>query len=251
MKHGSFRAMCLILLACIAVVSAFGDEYMLDLQATILETFDQTDESLYDWRFDASKFATKTDEETFPKVSYVSVWPASVFGSNPEGEELKSLGIWGRFDRRGYNWIDIYPVLAADGDEAGPTEIPIPGRVQYLDMWVWGSNLRYDLEAYVRDYQGVIHTVKMGNLAFQGWKNLRASVPRSISQAKRILPAKQSLTFVKFRIWTQPQEQVNNFYIYFDQFRVVSDMFESIYDGKELADPARVQELWNGEEAAE
>ncbi|MDR0453091.1 MAG: flagellar filament outer layer protein FlaA [Treponema sp.] len=54
------------------------------------------------------------------------------------------------------------------------------------------------------------------------------------------------MTFVKFRIWTGPMEQVNNFYIYFDQLKVLTDTFETRYDGEELADPKKVQELWSG-----
>jgi hypothetical protein len=41
-------------------------------------------------------------------------------------------------------------------------------------------------------------------------------------------------------------EQVNNFYIYFDQLKVLTDTFETRYDGEELADPKKVQELWSG-----
>ncbi|MDR2392650.1 MAG: flagellar filament outer layer protein FlaA [Treponema sp.] len=246
MKHGSFRAICLIFLACIAVLSAFGDEQAVALESRILETFDQNDESLYDWRLEASKFATKTDEDSFPKVTYVATWPAALFGSNPDGADLKSLGIWGRFDRRGYNWIDVYPVNAGEED-GGPAEIPIPGRVRYLDMWVWGSNLNYHIEAYLRDYQGVIHTVDLGSIGYQGWKNLQVAIPNNFPQAKRVLPRLAPLTFVKFRIWTAPTEQVDNFYIYFDQLKVLTDTFEAPYDGDELANPARVQELWNSE----
>ncbi|MDR3139445.1 MAG: flagellar filament outer layer protein FlaA [Treponema sp.] len=244
MKYDSFRAVCLIFLVCIAVVSAFGDENTVNLESVILESFDG--DSDYDWKVDASKFATKTDEEAFPKLSYVSSWPAAIFGANREGKDLKSLGIWGRFDRRGYNWIDVYPVAGGGGDGAEAVEIPIPGRVQYLDTWVWGSNLNYYVEAYIRDLHGVVHSIYMGHINYTGWKNLRATVPHNIPQSKKVLPRLAPLTFVKFRIWTQPNEPVNNFYIYFDQFKVVTDTFELNYDGDELADPVRVQELWSG-----
>jgi hypothetical protein len=111
-------------------------------------------------------------------------------------------------------------------------------------MWAWGSNLSYDVEAYVRDNQGVVHIVKLGSLAYGGWKNLRANIPSYIPQSKRVLPSLASLRFVKFRIWTQPTETVGPFYIYFKQFKVLTDNFESIFDGDELADPDNVNELW-------
>jgi hypothetical protein len=243
MKHGSFKTGCLILWACITVFSAFGDENTIDYESIILESFDGNSD--YVWKTDASKFATKTDEETFPQLTYVAAWPIAAFGYNRDGsKDIKSLGIHGRFDRRGYNWIDVYPTLAADGDEAGPAEIPIPGRISYMDLWVWGSNLDYYIEAYVRDYQGVVHNIRMGGIGHMGWKNLRAVIPNNIRQSKRILPRLAGLTFIKFRIWTQPTEKVGDFYIYFKQFKVLTDTFESLYDGDELANPERVQELW-------
>jgi hypothetical protein len=253
MRQGSFKAVCLILLAFTVIFSAFGDDRTANPESVIIEAFDgsTTHEWVaegknrtfeFEWRADASKFATKNEDESFPKLSYVGSFPQALFGMNREGLDLKSLGIWGRFDRRGYNWIDIYPV-AAGGDE--PFEIPLPGRIQFLDMWVWGSNLSFYIEAYIRDYQGVVHSLKLGDINYTGWRNLRVNIPHTVRQAKRILPHYAGLTFVKFRIWTQPIEQVGNFYVYFDQFKVLTDTFESLYDGDELGDPERVQELWS------
>ncbi|MDR2070709.1 MAG: flagellar filament outer layer protein FlaA [Treponema sp.] len=246
MKYDSFKVFWLILIvmAVVTVTAAFGDDNTVSLESVILESFDG--DSNYEWKVAASKFATKTDEETFPKLSYFPMWPRALFGSNKEEKDLKILGIEGKFDRQGYNWIDVYPVAAGSGgdEEAEPAEIPIPGRVKYLDMWVWGSNLKYTIEAYVRDYRGVVHVIELGNIAYEGWKDLRVAVPASLPQSKRVLPRLASLSFVKFRIWTPPREQVGNFYVYFDQFKVLTDTFESIFDGDELADPEKVQELW-------
>jgi hypothetical protein len=252
MKHGSFKIFWLILIvmAVVTVVAAFGDENTVSLESKVLESFDG--DSGYEWKVAASKFATKTDEETFPQISYIAAWPMALFGSNKEEKELKILGLHGKFDRQGFNWIDVYPVASGggeggEGEEPEPAEIPIPGRVQVLDMWVWGSNLKYNLEAYIRDYRGVVHVIDLGNLGFQGWKNLKAAFPGSIPQGKRVLPRHASVNFIKFRIWTPPREPVNDFYIYFDQFKVLTDTFESIFDGDELANPERVQELWNAD----
>jgi hypothetical protein len=244
MKQGSFKAVCLILMAIMAVSFGFADEATVDLESTVLETFDG--DSPYEWRAVGSKFATKADGESYPKVSLVSTWPQALHGLNRDGKDLKSLGIWSRFDRRGYNWIDIYPVEKGAGDDAVLKPIPIPGRARYFDLWVWGSNLNYEVEIYIRDYQGVVHVLKLGHIAYQGWRNLRVAVPSGIPQGKRVLPRLASLEFVKFRIWTMPTEQVSNAYVYFDQFKVLSDMFESLFDGDELADPQTVQELWSG-----
>ena len=246
MKQGSFKAVCLIFWVCIVVFSAFGDEYTNNWETKILESFNG--DSDYVWKTDASKFTTQTDDVSYPLLAFVDSWPIAAFGANRDGSQvLKSLGIHGRFDRRGYNWIDVYPTKKSDDDSKEsdkPYEIPIPGRVNILDMWVWGANLNYYIEVYLRDYQGVVHTVKLGDIAHQGWKNLRVALPRNIPQGKRILPKLASLSFVKFRIWTQPVEKVGDFYIYFKQFKALTDVFEQYFDGSDLADPAYVQELW-------
>jgi hypothetical protein len=179
-------------------------------------------------------------------LGYVAAWPIAVFGYKRDGSDnLKSLGIHGRFDRRGYNWIDVYPSKGGDGDDADdPFEIPIPGRIRNLDLWVGGSNLDYYMEVYLRDNQGVVHNVKLGNINHTGWKNLRVNIPTNIPQSQPMIPRKPGLSFVKFRIWTQPTEKVGDFYIYLKQFKVLTDLFESLFDGNDLADPEYVQELW-------
>ncbi|GHU85120.1 membrane protein [Spirochaetia bacterium] len=241
MKHTGFKVFWLVLLASMAVASVFADENTVNIEARSLDSFDG--ESAYQWQVVASKFASTIDGESFPKLSYVAAWPTAAFRRIPEGRDLKSLGIWGKFDRRGYNWIDIYPT-SGGGDVAAPAEIPIPGRAQTLDLWVWGSNLNYTLEAYVRDHLGVVHIIPLGNLHHTGWKNLRATIPTAIPQSQRALPRLAGLRFVKFRVWTLPTERVDNFYIYFDEFKVLTDTFESFYDGEELASPEKIEEFW-------
>jgi len=262
MKQGSFRAVRLtvltLLMLTITGFSANGDEYTIDYFSQVLEDFsgDTTHSWQYggkvytyefEWALDASKFASVVKDEKFPKITKVEAWPMALFGLNKSNLNITSLGVWGKFDRRGYNWIDVYPAVPGtgqNGEDPEPFEIPLPGRVQYLDMWVWGSNLNYYLEAFVRDYQGVVHTLYLGNLAYQGWRNLRVKIPNSIPQYKRVLPRYAGLTFVKFRIWTTPVERVDNFYVYFNQLKVLTDTFESMFDGDDLADPDNIKQIW-------
>jgi len=191
----------------------------------------------------SSRFIT----EEFPRTAFIDAWPVQVFGygRNPDAPPIRSFGLHGRFDRRGYNWIDLYPVSADDEDEK-PAEIPIPGRVQSIDCWVWGANFRFYIDIFLRDYRGVVHSIKLGDLDYIGWKNLRANVPTTIVQGRRTLPAHQGLRFVKFRIWTLPVERVDDFYIYFKQLKVLTDMFDPLFDGNDLADPVQVERLWSG-----
>jgi hypothetical protein len=242
MKHGGFKAVCLILWACIAVLSTYGDDVSVDLESRVVETFNG--DSDYTWKAMGSKFASKIGDVSYPQLNYIDAWPVAVFGSNRDGSQsIKSLGIHGRFDRQEYNWIDVYPVKKDDAN-GDPVEIPMPGRIRQLDLWVWGSNLHIYIDAYLRDHQGVVHTIRMGDVNYTGWRNLRAAIPNGIPQSKRILPRLANLTFIKFRIWTQPLERVGDFYVYFKQFKTLTDMFESYYDGDDLADPEQVQKLW-------
>jgi len=262
MKQGRFRAVrlavFLFITLSIAAFPLYGDEHTVDLMSIILDRLDGSTTSEwsfggrtftheFEWAVDASRFATVINNERWPRVAYVEAWPMALFGTNRANADLRSLGVWGRFDRRGHNWIDLFPIVpgtGGNGEAPVPFEIPIPGRVRYMDMWVWGSNHNFYLEAYFRDHRGVVHAVPMGSLAFQGWRNLRLRIPAHIPQSRRTLPRYAGLEFVKFRIWTTPFENVDNFFIYFNQLKILTDVFESLFDGNDLADPARARELW-------
>jgi hypothetical protein len=118
------------------------------------------------------------------------------------------------------------------------------------------------LEAYVRDNQGIMHMIPMGSLRYTGWKNLRVAVPNGIPMVSNVLPrSTHNTTFVKFRVWTNPNERTyvdltrdSNgkitklvpFYVYFAQLKVLSDIYESVYDGDLLAEPLEVEKVWSG-----
>ncbi|MCL2093251.1 MAG: flagellar filament outer layer protein FlaA [Treponema sp.] len=262
MKQGGFRAvrLAIFLLVMLGLTGflVFADENTVNIETIVLEDFNggannewfvggRLHSYNFEWRADASRFATVVGEERFPRLSFVEAWPQAAFGVNRDGLDLRSLGIWARFDRRGYNWVDVYPVAAGtgqDGDYPEPFEIPLPGRLQTMDMWVWGMNQNLTLEAYFRDHNGVVHAVPMGSLAFIGWRNLNIRIPNHIPQSRRTLPRLAGLTFVKFRIWTMPTERVDNIFVYFKQLKIVTDTFESLFDGSDLSDPERILELW-------
>jgi hypothetical protein len=116
-------------------------------------------------------------------------------------------------------------------------------------MWVWSGNYNYYLEAFVRDFRGVVYTIPMGNLNFVGWKNLRINIPDNVPQSKKYLPRHEALTLVKFRIWTRPTEIVvvpgteggtdvdKAVKFYFNNLKVLTDTFESLFDGDTMTNP--------------
>lgn len=232
MKKGAFSLFSLLLVLVFSLSPLMADDVTTYLEAKIIESFD--DEAANGWTVKGSKFTT----QGYPKMTFVKTWPEALFGKNIENVDRKVLGIHGKFDRKEFNAIDIIPTRP----------ITIPGRVRALDLWVWGSNFDYTLEVHIMDYKGLIHVIQMGGLLYEGWKDLVASIPDSIPQSKQYLPKKEELKIVKLVLWTKPSENVSDFYVYFDQIKVLTDTFESPYDGYDLSSPAKVNEIWSSVE---
>jgi hypothetical protein len=267
MKKGS---LCFVLIAIVSfgALPVFGDSSTVAMESRILDSFDGSPYTIdnveyhYTWKAVGSKFITKeAGDQTFPVVNPVPTAPQALTRQNPEA---KSLGLQGSFDRKGWNWIDVYPTHA-DGDGAA-IEIPLLGRTRFIDLWVWGSNLDYTLEAYIRDNQGIIHMIPMGSLRYAGWRNLRVEVPAGIKMVSNVLPrSTHNTSFVKFRVWTNPTERTYvdlerdpngkitkliPFYVYFAQLKVLTDVYETVYDGDLLAEPLQIEQVWSGAEPA-
>ena len=252
MKHGSLRVVCLILMACIVAASGFSEEFA--IQDVILETFDHGDQAQYDWSVAGSKYSTKTDSVSYPRATYTAGWSENLFrnvtnGQDANGNTLNVLGVNGAFDRGAWNWIDVYPVYIADDAASGKSagdiaEIPIPGKVEQLFVWLWGQGRDYFLQVYVRDYQGIVHMLNLGSINYRGWRQLNVKIPTQIPQTHRSAPYLRPLKLVKFRILTKPYEEVSDFKVYFDQLTVLTDLFEAVYDGDSFANPSTQADIW-------
>ncbi len=254
MKQRVVKAICLsfVIVFMLAATGAFADDETVNLESIVVQTFD--DPAAQPWFVIGSKFSTKD----YPKLAYAKSWPTSIFGSG-DGKDLRSLGIAMLFDRKEYNWVDIIPGKksgSGDGATYEPLELPLPGRVKMLDMWIWSGNYNYYIEAYIRDYTGIVHIIPMGDLNHVGWKNFRANIPASVPQSKKYLPRSENLTLVKFRIWTRPTEVVASptkadapmeakaIYFYFDQLKILTDTFETLFDGDSLMNPKVIEDTW-------
>jgi hypothetical protein len=247
--------------------TGFSDEVTTNLQSFIIETFDnpnapESNEAHADlrqwpsehrWMIRGSKFSSiiKTDggDDVYPKMAFVHSWPENLYRGEPEGKTLRIFGVHGKFDRRGYNWIEIFPAKMGKDKEGAerlePTEILFPGRVKNLDLWVWAANFDFFLEVHVMDYRGISHVLPLGSIKYKGWKNLSVHIPNYIPQSVIYAPELKGLKLVKFVMWTKPTERVDDFYIYLDEIKVFSDIFENLWDGESLGDPVKIQELWS------
>ena len=242
MRKGSILIICLTVFFLLVLPSVMADSATENLESRILETFDPENRTT-DWLVVGSKFTT----EGFPKQTYTEAWPEAVFGSNVDGKDLQVLGINVKWDRKGYNNIEIIPVQEdADGNTV-PNPLSIPGRVQKLDLWIWCSDFDYYFDIHVRDINGVVHVLNMGGLSTIGWNNFYTDIPGYIAQTGSYVPYLKSLELVKIVIWTKPTENVSNYFVYIDQIKVLTDTFITRFDGDDLAGKNSAADIW-GEE---
>ncbi len=242
MKRGASLLIILAALLLFASASSLmADEAIQNFESVVLETFDNPDAR--QWAVVGSKFIT----DGMPLVVYAPAWPEALFGANRDNLDLKVLGVQASFDRQGYNYLEFIPVEKDQSGTLQPAPIDLPGRVQTLDLWVWGSNYDYYMEAHVMDYTGRVHVLPLGGLKYVGWNNLKARIPSYIPQAGgHITPGGflKTLKLVKLVMWTKPTENVAGFNVYLDQIKILTDSFVTRFDGDDLADPAYVQEIW-------
>lgn len=253
MKRGTIVSILLVLLVSGV---AFADEVTTNMQSIVLEDFDGDNSR---WVVRGGKFLAT--EEEYPDVEFPfqfqvvpDVWPEAMGQPNESNSDAPDspgvMGVQASFTRRGYNWLEFIPVENEDGDDGEPVLRPIiiPGRPERLDLWAWGSNYEYYLEFLVRDYRGIVHNIRVGDINYAGWRNLGARIPNNIPRAVRFVPARRQLELLKVVLWTRPDESVSGFHFYMDQIKVLTDVFENPFDGEGLANPEFVQEVWGSEQ---
>lgn len=231
MKHGGlfFAGVVLMFLSVFMPLTAQSES--INYQTYMIDTFDNVEGQEWAYVAKGSKFVT----EGYPILKYFDGMPRALRVMEKGNENPKFLGLEVKFNRKGDNWIDIIPTKDGENGKE-PYEIPFKGNIHRLDMWVWGAGYYYDLEILVRDCEGRVHTLPMGLLNFKGWKNMHVTVPSNIPQASKYIGNKKHLSFVAFRIRTRPSERVDDFKIYFDQFKALTDVFMDSFDGYEYSE---------------
>ena len=147
-----------------------------------------------------------------------------VLEEDKENEDLDThvLGVKVQFFRRGVNSIYITAVRP----------LPIEGTTKTISVWVAGRNANHDMYVLVQDYFGHNYELYLGSLGFSGWKQMTVAVPPSpdgehgIVQSSPYYGDKPGLRIVGFRIDCNPMLARGTYYIYFDDLRAVTDLFE-------------------------
>ncbi|MEI8093215.1 MAG: flagellar filament outer layer protein FlaA [Spirochaetales bacterium] len=246
----------LTLLVALNAAPTFADDVAQQLESIVVDTFDDANQRVWNegqieqkedrqWVVVGSKFATKEGSVQYPRLAYVESWPDALFGTNPNKLPLKSLGVQAKYDRKGFNYYEIYPVKKDASGNLAPYGMPLPGIAKTIDLWVWGSNFRTSLEIHVRDYRGIPFVLDAGSLNFAGWKNIRVEIPSSIPQTQVYLPHYQGLKLTKFVVRTEPTERVDVFFTYIDHLKVLTDMHQNPFDGKPMQDSSFIDKYWS------
>lgn len=247
MKRGRLVLGLTLLLTCYATPT-FADDVAQRLESIVVDTFDDPVQRTWvenstemkearQWVVEGSKFKTKEGDIQYPRLQVVEgdgTYPDALFGNNPNKLPLKSIGIQAKFDRKGYNYFEVFPAGKDAKGNLVPQPMALPGIVKIIDLWVWGSNYKINLEVHLRDYRGIPYVLQVGSLNYQGWKNLRVNVPTSIPQSSSYLGVYKGLSLTKLVVKTDPTERVDGFFTYFDHLKVLTDMHQNPFDGKSL-----------------
>ncbi|MGL4981648.1 MAG: flagellar filament outer layer protein FlaA [Treponemataceae bacterium] len=230
MKRNWFLFVCFTFIAlfCGSALFANGTE---SFESVLIDNFDDTEKVEWTWRAQSSRYVT----EGYPRVQHFEGIPNSLkFQRKEDDPPAMILGVEARFDRKGDNWIEIYPSTTNEEGATVPYEIPLHGIVKQLDAWVWGAGYDYSLVILIRDAHGSVHEFPLGKLDYLGWKNRSAILPTWLVQKSRYRSGLKNAAFVGFRIKASALAPVDQFVIYFDNLKYLSNTFVDLYDGYEM-----------------
>ena len=140
------------------------------------------------------------------------------------------LGVKTEFFRRGNAVISVIPTRP----------INLAGIVKTLSVWVVGRNYNHMLKAVFQDFRGRKVVLTVGKLNFSGWKQLILPIPAEssiIQQRDAHYSTLTGIQFLGFIIECDMLETYGSYFVYFDDMRVVTDLFtEEDRDADDMLD---------------
>jgi len=183
-------------------------------------------------------YSTMSSDEGYSVSRLFSGGPADKEAiEDEEGMDIPDeyvLGVRVDYLRRGHNSFTIRPIRP----------IPIEGITKTVSVWVVGRNFNHDMVLLVQDFFGRNYEIYMGKLNFQGWKKMTAAIPsqnpdgvNGVVQRSYHYSNQAGLRITGFRVLCDPMEAYGTYYIYFDDLRAVTDLFEeNNRDADDMAD---------------
>jgi hypothetical protein len=139
------------------------------------------------------------------------------------------LGVKIEFFKRGFNEIKVIP--------ARP--LPIEGITKVISVWVVGRNYNHELKVMVRDFFNNDFELSFGKLNFQGWRRMKVAVPPQAPDGKNGIiqrdlhyPKAMGLRITGFHIYCDPLDAYGTYYVYFDDLKAETDLFNEDYQGE-------------------
>ncbi len=156
-----------------------------------------------------------------------------------EGLEIPDDMVYGvrvDFFRRGYNTFTVTPVKP----------LPVEGIAKTINVWVVGRNYNHTIKLLLKDYWGTQFELYLGKLNHSGWKMMTVAIPpqsgngiNGIIQKDYHYSTRLGLRIAGFKIECDPDNAYGTYYIYFDDLRAVSDLYEI-----EARDPDDMYDNW-------
>lgn len=159
----------------------------------------------------------------------------------------KCLGVRFKFIYPGNNVVALMPPPSRkifrildeldNNNKPKVQEIPglkLPGKVRALSVWVLGRGNDYTLEAWVQDWRGSTHVLKMGSVNFVGWRPLTAKVPIYVPQDIDTYPQTKNLVLTKLILRSKKTANTEKVVIFLDSVKVLTDMYDVHFDGADV-----------------
>ena len=183
-----------------------------------------------------------------PNAMSTEEWSLTDKGKKKE----KCLGVYFKFRYPGTNSVHILAPPEVDWKRGTPVKtynpstrqdeqergVQLPGRAKGISLWVHGRGHPYFLEAWVKDYRGNTHILKFGSVNFVGWRPMKVTIPGSIPQSFESFPQTRVTKITRFVLRADEkshrQELTVDTFFAFDQLKVLTDIYEVNFDGKDL-----------------
>jgi hypothetical protein len=125
------------------------------------------------------------------------------------------LGVKTEFFRRGSASISVVPTRP----------INLAGIIKTVSVWVVGRNYNHVLKALFQDFSGHKFELTIGKLNFSGWKQMIVPIPSEVNQRDAHYSTLTGIQFLGFKIECDMMETYGSYFVYFDDMRVVTDLF--------------------------